>query len=101
MKNEFLLKLGKLTDALYRSGDSESKSESWIAKKNFISGFADAGLTLSLVSRDEIQGEIDKAHMAVFGEGRIERAERLNQMRHESGETNWDIFDQPAFERKR
>lgn len=99
MKTKFLNKLEKLAVALYKSGDSEAHNESWVAKKNFIRGFADAGLTLSLVTSDEVQDSIDIAHQAVFGEGRIERKKRQGQMRDEFGEMNWDIFEEPAYER--
>ena len=101
MKREFLDKLEKLAAALYKSGDSEAHNESWVAKKNFIAGFADAGLTLSLVTSDEVQESIDNAHQAVYGEGRIERQKRQGQMRNEFGEINWDIFEEPAYERSR
>ena len=99
MKREFLDKLEKLAVALYKSGDSEAHNESWRAKKNFIAGFADAGLTLSLVTKDEIQESIDSAHQVVYGEGRIERKKRQGQMRDEFGEMNWDIFEEPTYER--
>ena len=99
MKREFLDKLEKLAVALYQSGDSEAHNKSWVAKKHFIAGFADAGLTLSLVTPDEVQDSIDSAHQAVYGEGRIERQKRQGQMRNEFGEMNWDIFEEPAYER--
>ena len=100
MKTEFLTKLTKLAEAPYRSGSSEAHNESWAAKKNFIAGFGDAGLSISLVTRDEIQKAIDHAHETVYGEDRAARQARLAETAVELGEQDWDAFDEPAYERR-
>lgn len=98
-KQKFLTKLETLAEALYMRGDSVSHSESWESKRSFVAGFAKAGLTLSLVTLQEVQATTDKAHLAVYGEERLARIKRLQHPTNENDEVNWDIFDEPAFER--
>lgn len=53
-----------------------------------------------LVTQEDIQRVIDKAHMRVYGEERLARKERLKPLEDESGEPDWDAFDSPTFERR-
>ena len=63
-------------------------------------GFCDSGKTISLVTQEDIQRVIDKAHVRVYGEERLARKQRLKPLEDESGEPDWDAFDSPTFERK-
>ena len=69
-------------------------------KRSFVWGYGDAGKTIKLVTAEEIQGVIDRAHELVYGEGREDRIERLKPVMDGSKEIDWDIFDQPTYERK-
>ena len=69
-------------------------------KRSFIWGYGDAGKTVNLVTAEEIQAVIDRAHEKVYGEGREDRIERLSPIRNESEEIDWDAFDSPSYERK-
>lgn len=97
-KTPFIQKLQRLAEALYSGGDSVSHDESWEKRRSFVAGFADAGLTLSLVTSEEIQQVIDKAHVTVYGEDRIARQERLEQSAYGS-DADWSVFDEPTYER--
>ena len=55
---------------------------------------------LKLVSADDIQRAIDKAHQRVYGESRVSRIERLKPIGDGSEEPDWDAFDSPTYERK-
>ena len=99
-KHRFLSKLEKLAEELYKRGSSASHNEDWERKKSFVAGFCESGLTVSLVTREDIQITIDKAHMKVYGEARLARAERLKPIADEQEEPDWDMFDSPAYERK-
>ena len=100
-KYQFLSKLERLAQELYQRGDSVSHDDEWEKQRSFMSGFCDSGLTISLVTQEEVQRAIDKAHMRVYGEERLARKERLKPLEDESGEPDWDAFDSPTFERKR
>ena len=63
-------------------------------------GFCDSGKTISLVTQEDIQRVIDKAHLRVYGEERLARKERLKPLKDESSEPDWDAFDSPTYERK-
>ena len=63
-------------------------------------GFGNAGKTINLVSAEDIQQVIDRAHERVYGESRASRIERLKPIEVESGEPDWDAFDSPTYERK-
>ena len=64
-----------------------------------IDGFIEAGLTASIVNKQELQDIIDEQHFGVFG---ISRQERRNQMksRLETAPQDWDIYDTPAIDRR-
>ena len=99
-KHRFLNKLEQMAEELYRRGDSISHDDAWEKKRSFIWGYGDAGKTVNLVTAEEIQAVIDRAHEKVYGEGRQARIERLSPIRNESEEIDWDAFDSPAYERK-
>ena len=97
----FLNKLGNMAEALYRAGDSISHDDSWEYQKNYLWGYSNAGKTIELVSAEEIQVVIDRAHLKVYGEARAARAKRLKPLGDGSEVPDWDAFDEPTFERKR
>lgn len=99
-KHRFLNKLEQMAEELYRLGDSISQNDAWEMKRSFVWGYGDAGKTIKLVTAEEIQGVIDRAHELVYGEGREDRIERLKPVMDGSKEIDWDIFDQPTYERK-
>lgn len=99
-KHRFLNKLERMAEELYRRGDSISHDDAWEMKRSFVWGYGDAGKTIKLVTAEEIQGVIDRAHEKVYGEGRQARIERLKPLDGNSGEIDWDAFDSPSYERK-
>lgn len=99
-KRVFLSKLQSLAETLYSRGDSTSHDDSWANSRSYLWGFAEAGKTLHLVESEEIQSVIDDAHLRVFGEGRLERIERLKPISENNSEIDWDAFDSPTYERK-
>ena len=99
-KYRFLSKLERLAQELYQRGDSVSHDDEWEKSRSFMYGFCDSGKTISLVTQEDIQRVIDKAHMRVYGEERLARKERLKPLEDECGEPDWEAFDPPTFERK-
>ena len=97
---KFLSKLDQMAEALYKRGDSISHDEAWERHRSFLWGFAEAGMTIQLVSSEDIQRVIDKAHERVYAESRVSRIERLSPSRDGLKEPDWDAFDSPTFERK-
>ena len=63
-------------------------------------GYGVAGKTIKLVTPEDVQRVIDKAHERVYGESRISRIERLKPMGNGSEKPDWDAFDSPTYERK-
>ena len=107
-KADFLRELAKYAKELYALGDFACGDKERVNLSSKIEGFAAAGSIIELVTRDEIQTVIDKAHFAQFGEERKarrtrileERAKRKNDA--EPGEeVDWDVYDSPAKDRKR
>ncbi len=99
-KYQFLSKLEKLAEALYRRGDSITHDEAWARERSFLWGYGDAGKTINLVSSDDIQRAIDRAHERVYCESRTARIERLQPLGDGYEEPDWDAFDSPTYERK-
>lgn len=99
-KHRFLSKLEAMAEELYRRGDSTSHDEAWERHRSFLWGYGVAGKTIKLVSPEDIQQVIDKAHERVYGESRVSRIERLKPMGKGSEEPDWDAFDTPTYERK-
>jgi hypothetical protein len=100
-KYRFLSKLEQMAEELYRRGDSINHDEAWERQRSFLWGYGDAGKTIDLVSAEDIQQVIDRAHERVYGESRVSRIERLKPIKDESGEPDWDAFDSPTWERKK
>ena len=99
-KYRLLSKLEQMAEELYRRGDSINHDEAWERQRHFLWGFGDAGKTIALVSSDDIQKAIDRAHQRVHGESRMARIERLKPMGDGSEEPDWDAFDSPTYERR-
>ena len=108
-KADFLRRLRELATELYEFGDFTSKDPKREIVSAKIQGFADAGQTLEVVTSQEIQQVIDKAHLAKFGEGREARRARVleelakNKSHDDSSEEeeiDWDKYDSPARDRK-
>ena len=107
-KADFLRRLRELATELYDLGDFTSKDPDREIISAKIQGFADAGQTVEVVTSQEIQQVIDKAHLAKFGEEREARRarvlEELAKNRSDDGsvaeETDWDKYDSPARDRK-
>lgn len=99
-KTRFLNKLEQMAEALYRAGDSVSHDDTWEHQKNYLWGYSNAGKTIELVSAEQIQEVIDRAHLKVYGEARADRAERLKPLGDGSEVPDWDAFDEPTFERR-
>ena len=97
-KLKFLAKLEQMSEELYRQGDSVSHGDDWKTKRSFLWGFAEAGRTLNLVSKEDIQRAIDRAHYRIFGEDRLTRIGRHAASRNEDA-PDWDAFDSPTYER--
>jgi len=99
-KYQFLNKLERMAEALYQGGDSVSHGTAWEHQRSYLWGYCSAGRTIQLVSSEEIQEVIDRAHLKVYGETRIGRAERLKPLGDGSMEPDWEAFDEPTFERQ-
>ena len=99
-KFRYLSKLEQMAEELYQRGDSIAHDDAWERLRSYIWGFGEAGKTIKLVSSEDIQRAIDKAHQRVYGESRISRIERLKPMGDGSEEPDWDAFDSPTYERK-
>ena len=99
-KYRFLSKLEQMAEELYRRGDSINHDEAWERQRSYLWGYGDAGKTIKLVSSEDIQRAIDRAHQRVYGESRVSRIERLKPIGDGSEEPDWDAFDAPTYERK-
>lgn len=109
-KADFLRRLRELATELYDLGDFTSKDPDREIISAKIQGFADAGQTVEVVTSQEIQQVIDKAHLAKFGEEREARRARVleEQAKGAAGSedssedvTDWDKYDSPAKDRRR
>ena len=69
-KYRFLFRLETLAEELYQRGDSAIHDVEWEKSRSFMYGFCDSGKTISLVTQEDIQRVIDKAHMRAYGEAR-------------------------------
>ena len=99
-KHRFLDKLEKMAEELYRLGDSISHDDAWERKRSFLWGYGEAGKTINLVTADDVQEVIDRAHIKVYNESRLSRIERLKPLDDTSEAPDWDSFDTPTYERK-
>lgn len=99
-KFRYLSKLEQMAEKLYERGDSIAHDDAWEQFRSYIWGYGEAGKTIKLVSAEDIQRAIDKAHQRVYGESRVSRIERLKPIGDGSEEPDWDAFDVPTYERK-
>ena len=108
-KADFLRRLASHAESLYELGDFTCTNPERTALSSKIEGFADAGTTLEVVTPEEVQSVIDKAHMQKFGESREgrrtrllqEKADKVKQGRCDTdSKPDWDIYDSPAKNRK-
>jgi len=99
-KFRYLSRLEQMAEGLYQRGDSISHDDAWERLRSYIWGFGEAGKTIQLVSSEDIQRAIDKAHQRVYGESRASRIERFKPIGDSSEEPDWDAFDTPTYERK-
>ena len=100
VKFRYLSKLEQMAQELYQRGDSIAHDDAWEKLRSYIWGYGEAGKTIKLVSANDIQRAIDKAHQRVYGESRVSRIERLKPIGDGSEEPDWDAFDSPTYERK-
>ena len=107
-KADFIRRLRELATELYELGDFTSKDPQRDIVAATIKGFADAGTTLEVVSLQEVQEIIDKAHLAKFGEERAARKSRILEERAEKSsdgngedDVDWGVYDSPAKDRNR
>ena len=66
--HRFLNKLEQMAEEPYLQRDSISHDDAWEERRSFICGYGDAGKTISLVTSEDIQQAIDRAHERVYGE---------------------------------
>ena len=107
-KADFLRQLSIYATELYEMGDFTSIDPDRKLMSAKIEGFAKAGATIEVVTPDEVQTVIDKAHMTKFGEAReARRARILAEQSKKDGrdsvaeEVEWDVYDSPAKDRKK
>ena len=103
---DFLRQLSHYALELYELRDNPSQGPKKSDLESRIRGFVDAGLTIDLVTPDEIQGVIDKAHLDHFGEERQARRDRVRRESTsvdplmEQGDLDWDMYDSPTIDRR-
>lgn len=107
---DFLRELSRYAADLYDLGDFTSTDPQRQSLSSKIEGFAAAGAVIEVVTPDEIQKVIDRAHFEAFGEEREARRARILEERaaiandgsDETGErdTDWDLYDTPAVDRR-
>lgn len=107
-KADFLRQLSRYAAELYEMGDFTSTDQNRQLMSSKIEGFAAAGTTIEVVTSDEVQSAIDKAHIAQFGEEREARRARILVERSDkddgesvADEVDWDVYDSPAKDRKK
>ena len=107
-KADYLRELAKFAKELYELGDFTSEEPERAKLSAKIEGYAAAGTTIEVVTSAEVQGVIDKAHLAKFGEEREARRARILEERADNSadsetdnEVNWDVYDSPAKDRKK
>ena len=107
-KADFLRQLSILAGELYDLGDFTSEHPKRALLSSKIEGFADAGTLIEVVTSEEVQKVIDRAHFEKFGEERAARRLRILEERSKADasetseqEPDWDRYDTPAKDRKR
>ena len=107
---DFLRELSRYAAELYDLGDFTSTDPKRASLSSKIEGFAAAGTIIEVVTPDEVQKVIDRAHFEAFGEEReARRARILEERAAQAGEgsdetadrdTDWDVYDTPAVDRR-
>ena len=107
---DFLRELSRYAAELYDLGDFTSTDPKRESLSSKIEGFAAAGTVIEVVTPDEVQKVIDRAHFEAFGEEReARRARILEERAAQAGEgsdetadhdTDWDVYDTPAVDRR-
>ena len=107
---DFLRELSRYAAELYDLGDFTCIDPQRQALSSKIEGFAAAGTIIEVVTHDEVQKVIDRAHFQAFGEEREARRARILEERAgqagdsaeatEDGETDWDVYDSPTVDRR-
>ena len=107
-KADYLRELAKFAKELYELGDFTSGDPERAKLSAKIEGYAAAGTTIEVVTSAEVQGVIDKAHLARFGEEREARRARILEERADKSsdtqtedEVDWDVYDSPAKDRNK
>jgi hypothetical protein len=101
LKAKLLEQFDTLVRELYAAGDACSNTEEWRTRDNHLSGYIDAIAVTELVEMQVLQETIDRIHLEVFGESRLERQRRLQKLQQDAEGMNWKQLDTPAFERNR
>lgn len=101
VKAKLLAQFEALVRDLYAIDDARRNTEEWRARDNHLSGYIDAIAVTELVEMQVLQETIDRIHLEVFGESRLERRGRLQKLQESAKEMNWKQLDTPAFERNR
>lgn len=96
-----LQRLEQMVMYLYSLGDGRTGTASWKLQQAKTVGFIEACKLLKICRSADIQGVIDEAHVASFGESRSERGARLGDLERHSELRDWEVFDNPTFERKK
>lgn len=107
---DFLRELSRYAAELYDLGDFTSTDPNRESLSSKIEGFAAAGTIIEVVTPNEVQKVIDRAHFEAFGEEReVRRARILEERAAQAGEgsdetadrdTDWDVYDTPAVDRR-
>jgi hypothetical protein len=101
LKTKLLERFEVLVRELYATGDARSNTEEWRKRDDHLSGFIDAIAVSELIDMHVLQETIDRIHLEVFGESRLERRRRLQKLQQSAEEMNWKQLDTPAFERNK
>lgn len=101
LKAKLLERFDALVRELYAVGDARSNTEEWRKRDDHLSGYIDAIAVTELIEMQVLQETIDRIHLEVFGESRLERRRRLQKLQESAEEMNWKQLDTPAFERNR
>ena len=107
---DFLRELSHYAAELYGLGDFTSTDPKRQSLSSKIEGFAAAGTVIEVVTPDEVQKVVDRAHFEAFGEERETRRARILEERAaqagnvseetDDGDTDWDLYDTPAVDRR-
>ena len=98
MKEQYLQSFDKRLTSIYRqyrAGVTPSDKEC-----HQLEGYMFAAQDIGLMSRDELQGYIDKRHMEIFGKTMDERKRERDARGLPTKGGEYDSYDTPAWIRK-